>query len=130
MASAVTALKGGPPPALAAAPAASTACAHCTEPDARDRCAGCRAVVYCGRACQKAAWPAHKAVCKHMLDQEHGGKLLASASDFVLEYWRRVSPWLDVGALLPPVDRDEGLDEVAAFERCRGAVMDGNFPGY
>jgi len=133
MASPVTAtalLVGGPPPAPAAAPAASTDCAHCREPDAPDRCAGCRAVFYCGRACQKAAWPAHKALCKLTLDQHHGGKPLASARDFVLEYWRRACPSLDVGALLPPADEDKKMDEAAAFERCRGAAMDLRFPGY
>jgi len=85
-------------------------------------------VVYCDRACQKAAWPAHKALCKRILDQYHGGKPLASARDFVLEYWQRACPSLDVGALLPPADED--LDEAVAFERCRGAAMDVDFPGY
>jgi len=80
---------GGPPPASAAPAAASTDCAHCTEPDAPNRCAGCRAVSYCGRACQKAAWPAHKVQCKTLLNSYHGGKPLASARDFVLEYWQR-----------------------------------------
>jgi hypothetical protein len=28
------------------------------------RCAACSTVVYCGKACQTADWPAHKAACK------------------------------------------------------------------
>ncbi len=27
-------------------------------------CAGCRTARYCGRACQRQAWPQHKAICK------------------------------------------------------------------
>jgi len=129
MASATAAiLDGGPPPASAATPAASTACAQCAAPG-RDRCASCRAVVYCGRACQKAAWPTHKALCQHMFDKDFGGKPLASARDFVLEYWQLFFPAsFDVGALLPPAG--EELDEAATFERCRGAAMDVSVLGY
>jgi hypothetical protein len=29
-------------------------------------CSGCRAVRYCGRPCQLADWPAHKATCKRL----------------------------------------------------------------
>jgi hypothetical protein len=29
-------------------------------------CAACRAVRYCGKACQKEDWPAHKATCKRL----------------------------------------------------------------
>jgi len=109
------------------APAAS--CGQCGEPDARERCAGCRSVLYCDRDCQKAAWPGHKVLCKHLLAKYHGGKPVASARDFVLEYWRPLFPALvDVDALLPPAD--EELDEAVAFERCRGASMDRVFPGY
>jgi hypothetical protein len=30
-------------------------------------CSSCRSVRYCGAACQKADWPAHKATCKRLL---------------------------------------------------------------
>ena len=30
------------------------------------RCSGCRLVRYCGPACQKADWPAHKAACREL----------------------------------------------------------------
>jgi len=66
-----------------------------------------------------------------VLDQKHGGKPLASAREFVLEYWRPLFPTsLDAGALLPPANEDEDLDVAVAFERCRGAAMDISFPGY
>jgi hypothetical protein len=29
-------------------------------------CSGCRSVRYCGKDCQKADWPAHKATCKRL----------------------------------------------------------------
>jgi len=39
-------------------------CAHCgaTEGNMR-RCANCKITAYCSRACQQAAWPAHKKSC-------------------------------------------------------------------
>jgi len=68
-------------------------------------------------------------LCKHLIDQRHGGKSLASARDLVLEYWQPLFPAsFDVVSLLPPADED--LDEAAAFERCRGAATDLIFPGY
>jgi hypothetical protein len=39
------------------------ACASCGAGGAAKRCAACRAVFYCGSACQKAHWKAHKAPC-------------------------------------------------------------------
>ena len=44
--------------------AAPTACVHCAAPAAPSLCGGCRFARYCGAACQRAAWPAHKPVCK------------------------------------------------------------------
>ena len=34
------------------------------HPSAFKACAACRTVVYCGRDCQTADWPSHKAACK------------------------------------------------------------------
>jgi hypothetical protein len=47
-----------------AQPAATRACERegCTNA-ARSHCGKCRAVHYCGRECQQAAWPAHKWLC-------------------------------------------------------------------
>ena len=38
-------------------------CAHCGA-DAEKLCAGCKKVTYCGTACQKAQWAAHKDDCR------------------------------------------------------------------
>jgi hypothetical protein len=41
------------------------ACAHCGSADGKLRaCGACNAALFCGRDCQLAAWPAHKAACK------------------------------------------------------------------
>ena len=37
---------------------------QCTKPGASNRCGGCRTQYYCDQACQKAAWPEHKGVCR------------------------------------------------------------------
>lgn len=42
------------------------ACDHCSavcDAGALHTCSGCRVARYCGRACQKRAWPTHKPVC-------------------------------------------------------------------
>jgi hypothetical protein len=53
-----------PASAQNAQPAATRACERegCTNA-ARSHCGKCRAVHYCGRECQQAAWPAHKWLC-------------------------------------------------------------------
>ena len=108
-------------PAAAAAAAAAPPCVHCGGPGAL-RCAGCRAVHYCSRACQKAAWPGHKAHCKHMLSERYGGQQLASERGFVREYWApRLPDGCNVDALVGPPG--EPLDAAAAFERCQAAAM-------
>ena len=47
--------------------APGTICNHCGAPEADARlraCSGCLSVRYCGAACSKAAWPAHKEECR------------------------------------------------------------------
>jgi hypothetical protein len=43
-------------------------CAHCSATESHvaqfKRCSACKAVVFCGKDCQLANWPAHKAACK------------------------------------------------------------------
>ena len=103
------------------ATAAAPPCAQCGGAGAL-RCAGCRGVHYCSRACQKAAWPGHKARCKDILSILYEGQQLTSERGFVREHWaRRLPPSCDVEALLGPPG--EPLD---AGEHARAA---GNSPG-
>jgi MYND finger len=48
---------------VAAAPP-SGRCAHCLREAAAKKCSPCKAVRYCSKECQTAAWKAHKKECK------------------------------------------------------------------
>jgi hypothetical protein len=50
-------------------------CAACPKPG-QHRCTGCFLEFYCTKACQKAAWPGHKAVCKEVRAQFRPVELL------------------------------------------------------
>ena len=40
-------------------------CAHCAQPMIeKKRCARCKKVFYCSKACQANNWPSHRGVCK------------------------------------------------------------------
>ena len=82
-----------PPTAATAAAAAARAelhppCGECGAP-ASATCTRCRAVVYCGKECQRAAWPRHKAGCA------------AAAAVFAAQR-ASASGAPDVAAALPP----------------------------
>ena len=52
-------------------------CANCRREESasltlRD-CAGCKALGYCDRRCQRAHWPTHKPLCKKMVAVRAGG---------------------------------------------------------
>ncbi len=80
-----------PPPDAAEPEPPPPVCAQCGG-EATERCAGCRGVQYCGRECQKAAWPQHRDLCRRTMHALFGGKQLASERDFVLEYWTQLLP--------------------------------------
>ncbi|KAI1782264.1 hypothetical protein LXA43DRAFT_1148444 [Ganoderma leucocontextum] len=40
-----------------------THCSGCFKDNAKFRCTGCQAMMYCSRECQKAAWRTHKPLC-------------------------------------------------------------------
>jgi ankyrin repeat protein len=58
-------------------------CAHCGAPGAPTFCAACRAVRYCGTACQRANWREHKPRCDYAAPQFCG--VHASAEAAVLD---------------------------------------------
>jgi hypothetical protein len=46
-------------------------CAQCGEAKSLTKCGRCQSVRYCGRLCQKKAWPSHKKECKVICDREN-----------------------------------------------------------
>lgn len=54
---------------------ATEPCARCGAPHAPSFCSGCRAVRYCGAACQRADWREHAPRCKQQLSTLFGGAL-------------------------------------------------------
>lgn len=51
-------------PAPPQSPRTTTTCAACGSAGARAVCGRCRAVTFCGVACQRKGWKAHKATCR------------------------------------------------------------------
>ena len=42
-------------------------CLACGKAGAKSLCMGCRSVSFCGKACQKVAWPGHKKECRRIV---------------------------------------------------------------
>lgn len=64
------------------------ACASCGQEANLKICGGCRAAWFCSPACQKACWPAHKAVCRSMQKKDD----LLQAVSMNVEAGRLLSP--------------------------------------
>ena len=47
-------------------------CASCGAANAASQCGGCHFAAYCGAACQRAHWPAHKLICKAIKEDAEG----------------------------------------------------------
>ena len=45
-------------------------CPVCGKTGAKSLCLGCRSVSYCGKACQKVAWPSHKRECRRIVREK------------------------------------------------------------
>ena len=72
--------KGSPKVAKTSSAVRLSPCAHClTMMSKWYRCGGCKIAVYCGRTCQKAAWPQHKKMCKASGGQENPTLLRAKS---------------------------------------------------
>ena len=47
-------------------------CGHEADRSLLKLCQGCRSTRYCGAACQRAAWPSHKAACRELKGKGKG----------------------------------------------------------
>ena len=45
-------------------------CPVCGKTGAKSLCVACRSVSYCGKACQKIAWPSHKRECRRIVREK------------------------------------------------------------
>ena len=60
-------------------------CAACGAEGASSMCSSCRAACYCGQACQRLAWPAHKAECAALRAAREQREVdVATAAGFIL----------------------------------------------
>ena len=59
-------------------------CPVCGKTGAKSLCLGCRSVSYCGKACQKVAWPSHKRECRRIV-QEKKNILDGIAADYAAD---------------------------------------------
>ena len=49
-------------------------CLACGKAGAKSLCMGCRSVSFCGKACQKVAWPGHKKECRRIVREKAEAK--------------------------------------------------------
>ena len=63
-------------------------CLACGKAGAKSLCMGCRSVSFCGKACQKVAWPGHKKECRRIVREKAEAK--ARLEDLRLVAGRRV----------------------------------------
>lgn len=59
----------------------STSCVQCHKVMAQDsHCSRCASVSYCSVACQRAHWPTHKRVCRHLYDAKQASDVAWQAA--------------------------------------------------
>ena len=49
-------------------------CLACGKAGAKSLCSLCKSVRFCGRACQKVAWPGHKKECRRIVREKAEAK--------------------------------------------------------
>ena len=59
-------------------------CLACGKAGAKSLCLGCRSVSFCGKACQKEAWPGHKKECRR-IKRERARVLDGIAADYAAD---------------------------------------------
>ena len=59
-------------------------CPVCGKTGAKSLCVACRSVSYCGKACQKVAWPSHKRECRRIV-RERTKVLDKAAADYAAD---------------------------------------------
>ena len=78
-------------------------CPVCGKTGAKSLCLGCRSVSYCGKACQKVAWPSHKRECRRIVREK--AEALARIRD--------------------PIEAAYAADEAMAADACRPNIPPG-----
>eukprot|EP00931_Biecheleriopsis_adriatica_P066769 TRINITY_DN41049_c0_g1_i1.p1 TRINITY_DN41049_c0_g1~~TRINITY_DN41049_c0_g1_i1.p1 ORF type:complete len:490 (-),score=85.71 TRINITY_DN41049_c0_g1_i1:21-1490(-) len=104
------------------------ACDHCGQHGAPAVCARCKSVRYCGPLCQRAAWQAHKQVCKESPHLQPELTSTASGQSFLKEPVKSTSDEWPVRCprelLRGPLPRLERLDSSRAQEMlCEGQAF-------
>ena len=67
-------------------------CPVCGKTGAKSLCLGCRSVSYCGKACQKVAWPTHKRECRRIV-RERAKILNGIAADLAADEAMAADAW-------------------------------------
>ena len=67
-------------------------CLACGKTGAKSLCMGCRSVSFCGKACQKVAWPGHKKECRRIV-REKARVLEGIAADFAADEAIAADAW-------------------------------------
>ena len=84
-------------------------CANCQEVVLKPmRCGACKTQTYCGTACQKTAWPAHKRACKETKANLKVAECVRDALMIAVTHPETRNDWLGVAMTLEY--QDERID--------------------
>ena len=69
-------------------------CYNCGKGGAKSICSMCKSVRFCGKACQKAAWPGHKKDCRRIVKERETARVLdKAAADFAADEAMAADAW-------------------------------------